>query len=143
MKVNAFAIAAFFLLPGATTAATCEISFRFEVTQGVGLIRPGTEMTGSADFSTGDSMRQEGGSVGYFATGEMSVEGDIRGRVWTLITASRDHASDFVGVYATDVTGFSFAGIEFTRLKLLLFGEPGAQSATPEPPQHTEGLGTL
>lgn len=136
-------ILAFLQLPvSAAAATTCELSFRFEVTQGVGLIRPGTELEGAADFSTGESMRQEGGSVGHIATGEMSVEGDIRGRVWTLITASRDHASDFVGVYATDVTGFSFAGIEFTRLKLLLFGQPGAIGVA-EPPLTQDGWDAL
>lgn len=118
----------------AVSASTCELSFRFEVTQGVGMIRPGTEIDGWAAFSTLDSMQQEGGSVGHIATGMMGVDGDISGRVWTLITASRDHAPDFVGVYATDVTGFSFAGVEFTRLKLLLFGAPGAIGAA-EPPR--------
>lgn len=117
----------------ALSASTCELSFRFEVTQGVGLIRPGTEMGGWAAFSTGATLQQEGGSVGHIATGMMSVDGDISGRVWTLITASRDHASDFVGVYATDVTGFSFAGVDFTRLKLLLFGDPGVIGAAELP----------
>ena len=120
-------------LPAASWAATCELNFRFEVTQGVGFIRPGTELSGEASFATGDSIRQEGGSVGHFATGEMSIDDGVNGRVWTVITAAREHANDFVGIYATDVTGFSFAGIEFTRLKLLLFGLPGT-IGTPEPP---------
>lgn len=130
------------LMPMGAFAATCEIAFRFEVTQGVGLIRPGTEISGNADFSTGGSLRQEGGAVGHFASGEMTLQDGITGRVWTMITASRDHAPDFVGVYATDVTGFSFAGVEFTRLKLLLFGQPGA-IGTPEPPSTQTGWDAL
>ena len=129
-------------LPGLSLAATCALSFRFEVTQGVGMIRPGTEMTGAAQFATDGSIRQEGGSVGHFATGEMSIEDGVSGRVWTIITAARDHANDFVGVYATDVTGFSFAGIEFTRLKLLLFGLPGTIGA-PELPRTQEAWDAL
>ena len=132
--LRAFLISIAVLAPAMGWAATCDLSFRFEVTQGVGLIRPGTEMAGAAQFATGESIRQEGGSVGHFATGEMSIDGGVSGRVWTMITAARDHANDFVGVYATEVTGFSFAGVEFTRLKLLLFGRPGT-IGSPEPPR--------
>lgn len=126
------------LFPLSAAAATCAIEFRFEVTQGVGFIRPGTEMSGAAQFATGDSIQQEGGSVGHFAEGEMSIDGDISGRVWTMITASREHAADFVGVYATDVTGFSFAGIEFNRLTLSLFGQPGTMAAAAPPTSQAE-----
>lgn len=126
----------------ALASTTCELSFRAEVTQGVGMVRPGTELSGWAAFSTGAQLEQEGGSVGHIATGLMSVDDTIQGRVWTLITASRDHSPDFIGVYAIDVTGFSFAGVEFTRLKLLLFGEPGVIGVA-EPPRTQSGWDAL
>ena len=108
-------------------AQTCELTFTVEVTQGVGTILPGTALPGRAQFTTdGQSFRQEGGSTGHLAHGRMSIGDDIDGAVWTLITTSRGHAADLVGVYARDVEGLSFAGLDYEGpMALTLFGPPG------------------
>ena len=111
----------------AMAAQTCTLDFTVEVTQGVGLIAPGTHLPGFAEFTTdGRSFRQEGGSTGHMAMGAMGIGEDIAGRVWTLITTSRGHAADLIGVYARDVEGLSFAGVDFEGpMALTLFGAPG------------------
>ncbi len=127
-------LAALLALPTASAAATCELEFRFEVTQGVGTIRPGTELPGHASFTTGESMRQEGGVVAHLATGQMTIGDNISGPVWAIITTSRDFTADLVGIYAQDVTGFSFAGIEFAGpMVITLFGQPGTMAEAVPP----------
>ncbi|MBY4894822.1 hypothetical protein KUL25_18855 [Rhodobacteraceae bacterium N5(2021)] len=116
------------------SAQTCTLEFTIEVTQGVGLIRPGTELPGSAEFVTsGQTFRQEGGTMAHYATGQMTIGDGITGEIWTLITTSRGSAADLVGVYAHDVEGFSFAGQDFDGpMALTLFGPPGTRpTATP------------
>lgn len=116
-------------LPAA--AATCALSFTIEVTQGAGTIRPGTELTGQAEFTTQGSFRQEGGVTAHFATGHMRLGPDIEGPIWTLITTSRSFSTDLVGIYAHEVTGLSTAGIAFEGpMVLALYGAPGTR---PEP----------
>lgn len=122
--------------PSPAQAAThCEIHFTVEVTQGVGLIRPGTILTGVAEYTeTGRSFRQEGGSTAHLAVGEMRLGDGIRGPIWTLITSANSPSSDMVGVYARDVEGFSFAGRDFAGpMALTLFGRAGSRDA-PVPP---------
>lgn len=121
-------------------ATTCDLTFTVEVTQGVGFIRPGTQLPGRAVYTTdGRSFRQEGGSTGHLAQGAMTLGDDIEGRIWTLITTSRGHAADLVGVYARDVEGFSFAGVDFEGpMALTLFGEPGTRADATVPTSQAE-----
>ncbi|MEM6390169.1 MAG: hypothetical protein AAF825_10060 [Pseudomonadota bacterium] len=127
---------ALILSAGAAYAQSCELAFTIEVTQGVGMIRPGTELDGSVSFVTsGDRFRQEDGVVAHLLEGEMRLEPDIRGGVWTMITTMRDFGTDLVSVYAKDVTGFSFAGVRFDGpMVLTLYGAPGTR-ADQNPPQ--------
>lgn len=119
------------VMPIQAQAQTCRLDFIISITQGVGDIRPGSELSGRAEFTTEGSFRQEGGATAHFATGTMVLEGDITGPVWTLITTSRDFMFDLVGVYAHHVTGFSFAGATFEGpMALTLYGAPGTR---PEP----------
>lgn len=116
------------------TAQTCSLVFTVEVTQGVGFIRPGTRLPGSAEFAiTGQTFRQEGGSTAHFATGQMTIGDGISGPIWTLITTSRGEAADLIGVYAHHIEGFSFAGQDYEGpMALTLFGPPGTRpTATP------------
>ncbi|ABD53675.1 hypothetical protein [Jannaschia sp. CCS1] len=117
------------------TAQTCALEFTIEVTQGVGFIRPGTQLPGTAEFETsGQTFRQEGGTMAHYATGQMTLGDDISGPIWTLITTSRGFAADLIGVYANDVEGFSFAGTDFNGpMALTLFGEPGTRPDTAPP----------
>ncbi len=128
------------LIAAPATAQTCMLSFTIEVTQGVGTIRPGTHLPGSARFTTnGQSFRQEGGATGHLASGSMTIGDDISGPIWTLITTSRDHAVDLVGVYANHVEGLSFAGQDFTGpMVLTLYGPPGTRHVTTPPTTQTE-----
>lgn len=115
------------------TAQTCTLAFTVEVTQGVGFIRPGTHLPGTAQFTTdGRSFRQEGGSTSHLAAGNMTIGdgagGGIGGPIWTLITTSRSNAADLVGVYAHHIEGLSFGGINFGGpMALTLFGPPGSR----------------
>jgi len=120
-------------------AQTCSLDFTIEVTQGVGLIRPGTELLGTAEFVTsGQTFRQEGGSTAHIADGLMTIGDGISGPIWTLITTSRGHAADLIGVYAHHIEGFSFAGQDFEGpMTLTLFGAPGTRP-TPAPPTTQE-----
>lgn len=120
-----------FALPSIGQAQTCTLDFTVVITQGVGDIRPGAELAGQAMFTTEGSFRQEGGSTAHLATGQMALGDSISGPVWTLITTSRDFTADLVGIYAHDVTGFSFAGVVFEGpMALTLYGPPGTR---PEP----------
>lgn len=121
-------------------AQTCTLNFTIEVTQGVGTIRPGTHLPGYAEFTTeGTTFRQEGGSTGHLALGNMSIGDEIQGLIWTLITTSRGHAADLVGVYARDVQGLSYAGLDYEGpMALTLFGSPGTRPDTTPPSTQAE-----
>lgn len=120
-------------------AERCELSFTVEITHGVGMIRPGTELEGRAAFATDSTFRQEGGSTAHLASGEMQLGPHIRGGVWTLITTARDFSNDLVGVYAQNVTGLSFAGVDFEGpMALMLYGEPGSRPAAEVPMTQSE-----
>ncbi|GAB5448557.1 hypothetical protein [Gymnodinialimonas sp.] len=127
-------------LSAPATAQTCRIDFTVEVTQGVGFIRPGTQLPGTAEFVTsGQTFRQEGGTMAHYATGQMTIGDGITGLIWTLITTSRGSAADLVGVYANDVEGFSFAGEDYEGpMALTLFGEPGTRPTTAPPMTQVE-----
>ena len=127
-------------LAAPATAQTCALDFTVEVTQGVGFIRPGTHLPGSAEYVTsGQTFRQEGGTMAHYATGEMTIGDGITGRIWTLITTSRGSAADLVGVYANDVEGFSFAGADYEGpMALTLFGAPGTRPDTTPPATQPE-----
>jgi hypothetical protein len=57
----------------------------------------------------------------------MMLEGQITGRLWTLITTSRTVAADLIGLYALDVEGLSFMGQEFRGpMAITLYGDPGS-----------------
>jgi hypothetical protein len=122
-------------LPVMAAAEACRLDFTVEVTQGVGLIRPGARLDGHASFTTlGRSFRQEGGSTAHLAAGEMTLGPAIHGPIWTLITTSRGEAADLVGVYARDVEGLSFGGIVYEGpMMLTLFGPPGTRADTAPP----------
>lgn len=124
----------------AAHAQTCALEFIVTVTQGVGLIPPGTELPGSARFTTsGRSFRQEGGSTAHLATGHMTIGDGITGPIWTLITTSRGHAADLVGVYANHIEGLSFAGQNFEGpMALTLFGAPGSRPDASPPTTQAE-----
>lgn len=133
MRWIALALLIFATAPA--SAQTCRIDFTIEVTQGVGFIRPGTELSGSAEYTTsGQTFRQEGGTMAHYATGQMTIGDGITGLIWTLITTSRGSAADLVGVYANDVEGFSFAGTDFDGpMALTLFGPAGTRPTTAPP----------
>jgi hypothetical protein len=118
--------------PPAASALSCSLDFTIEVTQGVGPIRPGTRLPGSAQYTTtGQSIRQDGGAMAHLAQGSMSIGEGISGPIWTLITTSREHATDLVGVYAHHIEGLSYGGIHFVGpMALTLYGAPGSR---PEP----------
>jgi hypothetical protein len=117
------------VMPALAAAETCRLAFTVEVTQGVGLIQPGARLEGEARFTTpGRSIRQEGGATAHLATGEMRVAPGIRGQIWTLITTSRGEAADLVGVYAREVTGLSYAGLDYGGpMMLTLYGAAGSR----------------
>jgi len=118
------------LAPNWALAERCHLDFTVEITQGVGPFRPGDRVAGQADYdTTGQTIRQEGGSVAHLARGEMRLGPDIRGEIWTLIVTSRGAAADLIGVYARNVTGLNFAGVAFEGpMALTLFGTPGTRS---------------
>lgn len=120
-------------------AQSCALEFTIEVIQGVGQIRPGTELQGRADYTaSGQSFRQEGGSTGHLASGHMQLGDDISGAIWTLITTSRGPAADLVGVYAHRVEGLNVAGVKFEGpMVLSLFGPSGSRP-TGTPPTTQE-----
>lgn len=128
------------LLAAPATAQTCTLDFTIEVTQGVGTIRPGTHLPGTASFTTnGRSFRQEAGATGHLAVGSMTIGDGISGPIWTLITTSRGHAADLVGVYARDIEGLSFAGLDYDGpMALTLYGAPGSRTGTAPPTSQAE-----
>lgn len=136
--VFVFAAALATALPAA--AQTCRIDFTVQITQGVGDIRPGAVLTGRASYTpTGRSLRQEGGATAHLAEGRMRLGVGIEGRIWTLITTQRGMAADLVGVYASDVTGLSVAGIAFEGpMALALYGPPGTREAGMPPVTQAE-----
>jgi hypothetical protein len=84
-------------------------------------------LEGGADFEILRSFRQEGGATAHLATGQMVLDGNITGRLWTLITTSRNQAADLVGIYAVEVEGLSFVGVDFSGpMAITLFGDPGS-----------------
>lgn len=133
----AFALA---LLPLNAAAQSCVVDFTIRVTQGVGPITPGQEISGQADYTpNGRSFRQEGGSTAHFASGEMRLGDTIRGPIWTLVTTSRGHAADLVANYARQVEGFDFAGQSYRGpMVISLFGVPGARPDTAPPTTQEE-----
>lgn len=127
-------------LASPASALTCSLDFAVEVTQGVGFIRPGTHLPGSAEFVfSGDTFRQEGGSTAHLADGSMTIGDGISGPIWTLITTSRGNAADLIGVYAHHVEGFSFAGLQYEGpMALTLFGPPGTRPSAAPPTTQAE-----
>jgi hypothetical protein len=121
-------------------AQTCTINFTIEITQGVGFIRPGTHLPGTAEYVTsGQTFRQEGGTTAHYADGHMTIGDGITGPIWTLITTSRGHAADLVGVYAHHVEGLSFAGQDYEGpMALTLFGAPGTRPTNAAPTTQAE-----
>ena len=114
------------LIPAQALAVTCTMEFDLIVTQGIGPYPPDTPLTVTAQFETLRSIRQEGGATGYLANGTMVLDGDIAGRIWSIITTSRDQAANLIGLYAVDVEGLTFAGQEYRGpMTLTLYGEPG------------------
>lgn len=115
------------LIPNLASALSCEIVYEVTVTRGIGPYPPGTVLQGEAQFETHSSIRQEGGATAHLASGRMALEGNISGRLWTLITTSRDHSADLVGIYAVEVEGLNFVGQEFRGpMAITLYGEPGS-----------------
>lgn len=119
------------VMPAAAGAQSCEIGFSITVTQGVGTVRPGESLSGSADFATtGESFRGEGGAHVHIARGEMRLGDDIRGEIWALVTTSGNPVADLVAVHARNVTGMDFAGIAYLGpMTLSLYGRPGSLPA--------------
>ena len=114
------------LLPRAALALTCSLQFDLVVTQGIGPYPPGTSLSVTAQFETVRSFRQEGGATGHLVSGTMVLDGDIAGRLWSVITTSREHAANLVGLYAVDVEGLTFVGQEFRGpMTITLYGEAG------------------
>lgn len=114
-------------LPSQALALTCAITFDVRVTHGIGRYPPGTALHGTAAFETRGSFRQEGGATAHLATGTMTLDGQITGRLWTVITTSRTEAADLIGLYALDVEGLHFVGQNFTGpMAITLYGEPGS-----------------
>jgi hypothetical protein len=128
------------MLAGPQLAAqSCDLAFTIHVTQGVPAYPPGTELQGRASFTTmGETIRQEGGATAHLASGEMVLEGEISGPIWTLIVTSRGSAADLIGVHANRVRGLTVAGVEFAGpMVLTLYGRPGARP-DPSPPTAQE-----
>lgn len=141
MRWIATAFALLFATP-AMAAQTCTLDFTIEVTQGVGLIRPGTQLPGHAEFTThGQSIRQEGGSTGHLAMGNMRIGDDIAGNVWTLITTSRGNAADLVGLYARDVQGLSYGGLDYEGPMALTLVRRAGIAPQLLAARHTGGVG--
>lgn len=108
-------------------ALSCAISFDMQVTRGIGPYPPGTLLSGTARFEIVRSFRQEGGATAHLANGIMELDGNITGRLWTLITTSRTEAADLVGIYAVDVVGLNFVGQDFRGpMAITLYGDPGS-----------------
>jgi len=134
---------ALFLVPSLASAQSCAASFDVEITQGVGMIRPGEVISGTAEFTMdGRSFRQEGGASAHLASGMMSFGEEIRGPIWTLISSASitaGGAADTVAIYARDVEGLSFAGIEFRGpMALTVFGLPGTRLTDAPPATQAE-----
>ncbi|MBY6202109.1 hypothetical protein KUV65_12095 [Maritalea mobilis] len=132
-------IASLFLHTAPVAAQSCTIDFIVVVTQGVGSIRPGEELTGHASYTVeGPSFRQEGGSTAHLATGQMSIGDSISGPIWTLMITSEGPTADLIGIYANHVEGLTVAGIEFEGpMTINLFGRPGTRP-DPAPPTRQE-----
>ncbi len=108
-------------------AVTCDLDFSVEITHGVGPYRPGTILEGTASFTTERMFRQEGGAMAHLSTGMMTVDDDITGRLWAVITTMRTHANDMIALHAIDVEGLTYVGQEFRGpMTLTLFGDPGS-----------------
>jgi hypothetical protein len=112
-------------------AQRCELTFTITVTQGVGTLRPGDSLTGTADLTaTGESFRGENGTQVHVATGEMRLGEDIRGEIWALVTTAGNPVADLLAVHARDVTGMDFAGIAYRGpMTINLYGRPGSLPA--------------
>jgi hypothetical protein len=132
------------LWPGLTAAQSCTVDFTVRITQGVGPIRPDDEMQGHAEYTMlGRSIRQEGGSTAWLASGEMRLGEEISGRIWTLMTTAEGPTADLMGVYAVEVEGLTFAGVPFEGpMALTLFGRPGTRD-DPAPPTRQEDWNAL
>jgi hypothetical protein len=114
------------LLPQTAIALTCSLQFELVVTQGIGPYPPDTTLSVTAQFETVRSFRQEGGAIGHLVTGTMVLDGNIAGRLWSVISTSRDQAANLVGLYAVDVEGLTFVGQEFRGpMTVTLYGEAG------------------
>lgn len=126
-------------LPAAAMSQTCAFDFNLVVTQGVGDIMPGTELSGHAEYTVvGPSFRQEGGSTAHLASGEMWLGDSISGPIWTLMTTSEGPTADLIGIYAHHVSGLTVAGIAFEGPMVInLFGRPGTRP-DPSPPTRQE-----
>ena len=121
-------------------AQTCMIDFTIEVTQGVGSIPIGSLLPGSALFTaSGQTIRQENGSTGHLAMGHMTIGDNITGQIWTVIITSRGQVADLIGIYANQVEGLSFAGVDFEGpMALTLFGAPGTRQTAHTPTTQAE-----
>jgi len=115
------------LLPALAAAQSCRVDFSVAVTHGVGGLRPGDTLQGTARFvPTGRSFRQEGGATVHLATGEMTLGPSIRGEVWALVTTSGNPVADLIAVHARNVEGLSVAGLRYAGpMTISLYGRAG------------------
>jgi antitoxin (DNA-binding transcriptional repressor) of toxin-antitoxin stability system len=119
------------LTPALASAQECRLAFTVEVTQGAGDIRPGETLTGQAAFrTTGRDLPGEAGITVHLATGDMTLDPDIRGELWAVVTTSGNPVADLIAVHARDVEGFTVAGLRYAGpMTITLYGHPGTLPA--------------
>ncbi|MGP1357437.1 hypothetical protein [Roseicyclus sp.] len=139
-----FLASLWFAMPASAQVMTCRLDFEVVVTQGVGEILNGDRLAGTAEFqTTGRTLPQEGDGAAWFATGEMRLGPDIAGTIWMVVTAAGGPTADLIGIYAEDVEGLSFAGIDFEGpMALTLYGRAGTLDG-PVPPMRQEAWDRL
>lgn len=130
-----FLLAALSLAPMMASAQSCALSFRVTVTQGIRPIPPGSVLEGSARFAlTGAAIRQEGGAMTHLAAGEMRLGPDIIGQIWALGITAESPIADLIAVFARDVQGLSFGGVDYGGPMMITFyGPPGSRPDTAPP----------
>lgn len=128
-------LSALSLAPSMGVAQNCALSFQVEVTQGIRPIPPGSMLAGRAQFRlTGASIRQEGGAITHLAEGEMHLGPGITGRIWALGITAQSPVADLIAVFARDVSGLSFGGLDYGGpMMITLYGQPGSRPDTSLP----------
>ena len=75
----------------------------------------------------------------HLAAGEMRFGPDIMGQIWALGITAKSPVADLIAVFARDVRGLTFGGLDYGGpMMITLYGPPGSRPDTAPPTEQAD-----